>query len=201
MFKILVSLNSCNATSDAGKAQLFNTFFHSVFTDSSFSLPNLGTLPIPPSCVCALILSYMEVFDALSSLDPTKASGCDDIGPELIIKHCASALHILLHQLFSLSLSKQSISNEWKYHSIIPIFKSGDKSQVKNYGPISLLCIVSKVLEHLIYRKVSKFITDNNILRHHQFGFRQHHSTTQQLLIFLSNMLLTTTVPNVTLSI
>ena len=49
--------------------------------------------------------------------------------------------------------------------------------------------IVSKVLEHLIYNKISKFITTNNILYHHQFGFRQHHSTTQQLLIFLSDIL------------
>ena len=180
----MVSLNNCNATSDAGKAQVFNTFFHSVFTDSSFSLPNPATLPIPPSCICTLTFSDTEVFDALSSLDP---SGCDDIGPKLI-KHCASALYIPLHQLFSLSLSKHLIPNEWKCHSIIPIFKSGDKSQVKNYRPISLLCIVSKVLEHLIYSKVSKFIIDNNILCHHQFGFRQHHSTTQQLLIFLSNI-------------
>ena len=69
-----------------------------------------------------------------------------------------------------------------------PIFKSGDKSHVKNYRPISLLCIVSKVLEHLIYNKVSKFITDNNILCLHQFGFCQQHSTTQQLLIFLTNV-------------
>ena len=48
--------------------------------------------------------------------------------------------------------------------------------------------MVSKVLEHLIYNKVSKFITDNNILCLHQFGFRQQHSTTQQLLIFLTNV-------------
>ena len=45
------------------------------------------------------------------------------------------------------------------------------------YQPISLLCIVSKVFEHLIFNKISKFITINNILCHHQFGFRQHHST------------------------
>ena len=93
-----------------------------------------------------------------------------------------------LHHLFSVSLSKHSIPNEWKCHSIIPTFKSGHKPQVKNYRPTSLLCIVSKVLEHLIYSKVCKFTTDNNILYHHQFGFCQHHSTTQHLLIFLSNI-------------
>ena len=183
----MVFLNSSSATSDTGKAELFNTFFHSVFTSSSFSLPNMSTLPLPSSCICTSRFSDSEVLDALSSLDPTKSSGCDGIGPKLL-KHCASALYIPLHHLFSVSLSKQHIPNEWKCHSITPIFKSGDKSHVKNYRPMSLLCIVSKVLEQLIYNKVNKFITDNNILCLHQFGFRQQHSTTQQLLIFLTNV-------------
>ena len=96
--------------------------------------------------------------------------------------------YVPLHHLCSVSLSKQCIPNEWKYHSITPIYKSGDKSNVMNYRPISLLCIVSKVLEHLVYNKVSTFIINNNILCHQQFGFCQHHSTIQQLLIFLSNV-------------
>ena len=150
----IVSLNNCTATSDTGKAEPFSTSCCSVFTNSSYSLTDLSTLPIPSSCICALTFSDTEVFDALSSLDSTKSSGCDDIGPKLI-KHCASALFVPLYHLFSISLSKQTIPNEWKCHSIVPIFKSGDKSQVKNYQPISLLCIMSKVLEHLVYSKVS----------------------------------------------
>lgn len=182
-----VFFNNSYATSDTEKAELFNSFFHSVFTGSSFSLPSMSSLQLPPSCICTISLSASEVFDALSSLDPTKSSGCDGIGPKLI-KHCALALYVPLHHLYSVSLSKQCIPNEWKCHSITPIYKSGDKSNVMNYRPISLLCIVSKVLEHLVYNKVSTFIINNNILCHQQFGFRQHHSTTQQLLIFLSNV-------------
>ena len=182
-----VSLNNSIATSDTGKAELFNTFFHSVFTGSSYSLPDMSTLPLPPSCICTVSFTDSEVFDALQSLDPTKSSGCDSIGSKLI-KHCALALYPPVHHLFSVSLSKQSIPYEWKCHSITPIFKSGDKSLVKNYRPISLLCIMSKVLEHLIFSKISKFIVTNNILYHHQFGFRRQHSTTQQLLVFLSDV-------------
>ena len=114
----------------------------------------MSTLPLPPSYMCTLTLSDSEVFDALSSLDPTKSSGCDGIGPKLR-KYCALTLYMRLHHLFSVSLSKQCIPNEWK---ITSIFKSGDKSQVKNYRPISLLCIVSKVLKHLNNNKISKFI-------------------------------------------
>ena len=190
-----VSLDNTSATSDTGKAELFNTFFHSVFTGSPFSLPDMSTLLLPPSCICSVSFTESEVFDALSSLDASKSSGCDGIGSKLI-KDCALALYLPVHHLFSLSLSKQSIPYEWKCHSITPIFKSGDKSQVKNYRPISLLCVISKVLEHLIFNKISKFIITNNILYHHQFGFRQQHSTTQQLLVFLNDVLSALNDPN-----
>ena len=160
-----VFFNNSYATSDTEKAELFNSFFHSVFTGSSFSLPSMNSLQLPPSCICTISLSASEVLDALSSLDPTKSSGCDGIGPKLI-KHCALALYVPLYHLYSVSLSKQCIPNEWKCHSITPIYKSGDKSNVMNYRPISLLCIVSKVLEHLVYNKVSTFIINNNILCH-----------------------------------
>lgn len=151
----------------------------------------MSTLPLPPSCLCSV-----------SFIDSEVAIWCPFIiwpykikrlwwywFQTLLIKHCALALYLPLHRLFSVSMSKQSIPYEWKCHSITPIFKSGDKSLVKNYRPISLLCIMSKVLEHLIYSKISKFIITNNILYHHQFSFHQHHSTTQQLLIFLSDII------------
>ena len=78
---------------------------------------------------------------------------------------------------------------EWKCHSITPIHKSGDKSQVTNYRPISLLCIISKVLERLVYDHLNKFITSNQVIAGPQFSFCQEgHSTNQQLLIFLNKV-------------
>ena len=68
--------------------------------------------------------------------------GIDGISSKLL-KNCALALYIPIHHLFSVSLTKHVIPNEWKCHSITPIHKSGDKSQVINYRPISLLCIIS----------------------------------------------------------
>ena len=94
----------------------------------------------------------------LASLDATKSMGIDGIGPR-VLKHCATALCAPLHHLFSLSLSKHTLPEEWRIHLITPIFKSGDKSEVNNYRPISLLCSASKVLESLIYDKIIDFIT------------------------------------------
>ena len=72
-----------------------------------------------------------------------------------------------------------------KTHIIIPVFKSGNKNQVNNYRPISLLCITSKVLEHLIYNKLIDHVI--NFISPFQFGFLRGRSCMQQLLMFLIN--------------
>ena len=124
-------------------------------------------------------------FEALCSLDTSKAIGIDGIGPN-VLHHCALALYKPLHHLFLLSLSHSNIPAEWRTHMIIPVFKSGDKSSVCNYRPISLLCSVSKLLEKLIYDKIIHFVSAS--ISSSQFGFRPNHSTTQQLLIFLNSI-------------
>ena len=62
--------------------------------------------------------------------------------------------------------------------------KSGSREQVTNYRPISLLCIVSKILERLVYNKVMPFLF--NTFSTHQFGFLPKRSTIQQLLLVLN---------------
>ena len=170
---------------------MFNSFFHSVY-----NLSPTGTLPLPssePTCIVSypsitnISFTELEVFSALSSLDPVKSMGIDCIGSKLL-KQCASDLYIPLHHLFSLSIFNHAIPLEWKHHSITPIFKSGEKTSVNNYQPVSLLCIASKVLERLIYNHLCKFIISNNIISQFQFGFHKHRSTTHQLLVYLDRV-------------
>ena len=88
--------------------------------------------------------------------------------------------------LFLLSLSSKTIPADWKLHKIIPVYKSGDKSNLRNYKPISLLCNISKILESLIYNKVIEFI--HKSISSHQFGFQKHKSTLQQLLKYFNDL-------------
>jgi len=78
------------------------------------------------------------------------------------------------------------VPNDWKRHNIIPVFKSGDKSTVKNYHPISLLCNVSKVLERLLYNRILDFYSDS--ISCHQYGFCKNKSTLQQLLLHFDDL-------------
>ena len=173
----IVTLKSTSASTDQEKAELFNLFFHSVYkpSPSNSSLPASSGPTLSYPSISNISLTELDVFSALSSLDPTKSMGVDGIGPKLL-KQCALALYIPLHHLFQLSISNQAIPCEWKHHSITPIYKSGDKSSVSNYRPVSLLCIVSKVLERLIYDNLSKFILSHDVISPSQFGFLKHQS-------------------------
>jgi len=107
--------------------------------------------------------------------------GIDGIGPK-VLKSCALALYQTIHHLFALRLTL--FAKEWRLHLITLIYKSGNKSSVKTYRPISLLCIISKILERIAYEKIISFVSSH--ISSYQFGFRQNHSTFQQLFIFLN---------------
>ena len=133
LFHPTVFFNSASVTTDLEKANLFNSFFHSVYNPCQS-----GTLPLPSSepivsypSIANISFTELEVFSALSSLDPAKSMGVDCIGSKLL-KQCASALYIPLHHLFSLSIFNHAIPSEWKHHSITPIFKSGERTSVNN---------------------------------------------------------------------
>ena len=179
----VLTYNDITAISDADKSSVFNQFFHSVFTISSFVLPD--AIVTPTTVLSDIDISVSDVYNVLINLDPTKAMGVDRIGPG-ILKHCAQALCVPLHYLFSFSLCNQCIPPIWKIHKITPVFKSGDKHSVANYRPISLLCSVSKVLERLIYDKIIDFVLPKISVA--QFGFLRNRSCLQQLLLFLHNI-------------
>ena len=90
--------------------------------------------------------------------------------------------------LFNFTITKHYLPSEWKLHLITPVHKSGERAQVNNYRPISLLSIVSKVLERIVFNHLNDFIAEHEIISTNQFGFRKYHSTVQQLLLFLNKV-------------
>ena len=96
--------------------------------------------------------------EALISLDVEKSAGINKISPRILHSR-ASALCEPFHHLFSQSLCHATLLSCWKIHKIVPIFKAGDSNSVKNYRPISLLLIMSKVLERLIFNKIITHIS------------------------------------------
>ena len=76
-----------------------------------------------------------------------------------------------------------------KVAKLKPIFKKGKKTDPFNYGPISLLPLISKVLERVIHDQTNAFLKGNNLLYNYQSGFRTNHST-NLCLSFLTHKIL-----------
>ena len=70
-----------------------------------------------------------------------------------------------------------------------PLIKKGDNALMDNYRPISVLPCFSKILERIIYNRLSSFFSENNILYKKQFGFQKQHST-DHAIVYLVNKIL-----------
>jgi hypothetical protein len=79
-------------------------------------------------------------------------------------------------------LSTGTFPDRLKYSEIKPIYKKGDKTQITNYGPISLLPVFSKMFEKVLYKRLYNHLSSNNILVKEQFGFR---CNTTEMAIFV----------------
>ena len=88
-----------------------------------------------------------------------------------------------LSLVFVASFHQGVVLQDWKLALVTPLFKKGSKSEPSNYRPISLTCICSKLLEHIIHTSVmTTHLTDYDIPSNAQFGFRKIYSAELQLL-------------------
>ena len=101
----------------------------------------------------------------------------------LVIVHKLSTLRVVIICCHHVSHSAQTFScNELKLTKVIPIFKNGDKTDITNYRPISVLSFFSKFFEKTINNCLIKFIDKHDILYKYQFGFRKSHSTSHAII-------------------
>ena len=123
----------------------------------------------------------IEIFNVISSLNPHKATGYDNISSYFLRigkKILAPVLSLFFQCVFELGVFPQI----FKTAKVIPIHKPGNKKLVSNYRPISLLPSLFKVLEKLIKHRLVNFINKHNVLYDYQYGFRKKLSVIHALL-------------------
>lgn len=125
--------------------------------------------------------SDIEICNIVKSLSGNKAPGSDEVSASVLKSVIMSIVKPLTH-VFNLSLRLGKFPNRLKIAKVVPIFKNDDKLLVCNYRPISVLSVFSKILEKLMFTRMSVFIEKHAILSSCQFGFREHHSTSMALI-------------------
>ena len=117
----------------------------------------------------------------LKKLSAHKCSGEDQI-PAKVLKDAAEVISSPLCLIFNKSLEVGTLPGSWKTAKVFPIHKGSAKNDPNNYRPISVLPIIAKVFEKIVFDQLYFYLTEYNILTKFQSGFRSNHSTLTALL-------------------
>lgn len=122
-----------------------------------------------------------EVGKIIDDLKENKSAGNDEIAPK-ILKKCKNEIKGIITIIINDIIEKEQIPNELKNTQIIPVYKKGDTKNLNNYRPISITNIIAKILEKIIYNRLTNYLEKNNIIDEKQFGFKKGGSTENALL-------------------
>jgi hypothetical protein len=128
-----------------------------------------------------------DVIKTISSLTSKPSSGHDNITSTLI-KKIARPLSLPLSLIINQSLKTGIFPDRLKLAKVIPIFKKDDSTIFDNYRPISLLPVISKIFERIVFNQMYTYLTTNNLLYDSQHGFRMQHSTETASLEFIDKI-------------
>ena len=133
-------------------------------------------------------ITQESVLNLLVKINPNKAVGIDNLGGRFL-RDGAKILAKPITQLFNLSIEKSKFPDKCKIAKLKPLFKKGSKQEPKNYRPISLLPLVSKIFEKIVHCQTQEYLDTHKILYKYQSGFRTKHST-DTCLTLLNNEIL-----------
>ena len=134
--------------------------------------------------LCRKCMSHPDILAVLQHLDVNKATGPDGIASRLL-KETDQQIELSLSQLFNKSMDFGIVPDDWKIANIVPVLK-GNKDQVENYRPISLLSLVSKIMERCLLIKTRDHLLALVSSVHH--GFLPGRSYVTQLFEALDHI-------------
>lgn len=164
-------------------ANTFNDYFVSI-TNSTHDPNCIRFLNFRPKLRESAFLypsTAVEIRETMLSLK--NSNSCDIEGLQIkpiknTIDTTAGVLEYIINQIFS----QGKFPKRLQLARVSVIFKGGDRNIMSNYRPISILPIFSKVVEKLIHKRMTAFMTIHTIMTPCQFGFIKNRSTESALL-------------------
>jgi len=178
-------------TDSKTKAAIMLDEFKSVFTQEYTSfIPQLNGPAFPHTPRFVIHKSGVDLLKLLQKLDPNKATGPDNIPCRLLL-NLSTELAPVITALISQSLETGTVPKDWTSAVISPIYNKGDVHLATNYRPISLTCVVCKVMEHILSKHILDHLDKQQILTLYQHVFLKAHFCESQLLVTLDNLMAT----------
>ena len=132
-------------------------------------------------------ISKNGLLKLLKNLKPGKAAGPDRLKP-LLLRELREEIAPIIKIIFDRSLQTGKLPADWVKANVMPVFKKGDKSLASNYRPISLTCILCKVLEHILASNIVKHLDGQGLMYDLQNGFREKMSCETQLIMLIEDL-------------
>ena len=103
-------------------------------------------------------------------LSPDKAVGPDDISCRML-KLCSNSISPVLTRIFNISIATGNLPSCWKIANVVPVYKKGNRCDLKNYRPIALTSVVVKMLESFVSDHIRDHLMTNGLMYTDQHGF------------------------------
>ena len=132
-------------------------------------------------------VSLPTVEDILKNIEPSEVAGIDNLNGKFL-RDTTKVVALPITLLCNLSIKYSSFPSACKIAKLKPIFKKGSKTDMQNYRPISLLPLISKILEKVIHDQTQAYLYKFDILYKYQSGFRKNHSI-NNCLAYLSDLI------------
>lgn len=174
-------------TEDKEKADCFNEFFVNIGQEMAQKITptksqNLSK-NIPRESLFLKPVTDQELILNISTLRNNSSPGPDGITVQLI-----KTVHLYiikpLRHIINLTFNTFKIPKDWKVSVVTPVYKSGDRANLTNYRPISLINNLGKIFEKCLKQRLTEFLDRHNILYEKQFGFRSNKNTEDAVFEF-----------------
>src|SRR6218665_3900001 len=136
--------------------------------------PSLNSFVLLPTCP-------QEIIELAMGTKYTRAEGPDGVDP-LVGKRTIHSTAEIVAEIINSSFETGQIHPDLKKGKITPIFKQGDRENMSNYRPISILSFFAKIMEKAMSNRLTNYIEKIAILYPHQIGFRPGYSTDMALI-------------------
>jgi len=180
MIPDLIDKDGVVHSSNENKADVLRTYFESVYIkDDETTMPTIRDKYVQP--FTNIIIEREDVLKRLKSLKVSKSMGPDKLNPRILNELSCEIVDVIV-KFFQESIDSGQVPNLWKSATVTAIHKKGKKTDPSNYRPISLTCILCKVLEGIVRSHMLEYFLENDQLCKEQFGFVPKRSATLQLL-------------------
>lgn len=185
-----ISVDGSVYTKDSDKAAALNAYFTEIgkkLAQEACATGDINKYRTLNFCKDSVFLEpadEVEVFSLLSELDDDKSPGYDDISAKAL-KSCADVVSPVLTAIINLSITSGVYPDCLKVARVTPIYKSESKVDPANYRPVSVLPMLNKIFEKVLYKRVFAFLSKTKFLYPRQYGFRHRsgtHTATYELL-------------------